>query len=363
MSLIPNEILTNIFSRLPVKSLLRLKCLSKFWLAQISSPSFIKMHLTSPVQTKNLLLFLENQDIFQVDFDSLEDGSVVQLAEVDYIPLICSHAEVEFCGSCDGLICMANAKNADYVVLWNPSTRECFNLDSTCIDNPDDAVSEECIYRLGYDKINDDYKVVRLAFYLKELFGKPDYEVKVYSMKTDSWHTSEKFPYYPSTESIGNSVAGGAMHWISDMKLDSQNKRMIVAFDFRTEKYRVISPPESQDPYDCLFLDNLEGCLSISCSRYLSLTMDLFLLKEYGGENEHWSKLITWSPTFSFQVQSTMVPIAYSKCGKKVLLNLDDERLGWYNLEEKTFEEIRIHGIEEFIEADICVESLVCIDV
>uniref|UniRef100_K4D590 F-box domain-containing protein n=1 Tax=Solanum lycopersicum TaxID=4081 RepID=K4D590_SOLLC len=41
----PEEILVNILTRLPVKSLVRFKCVSKFWITLISDPYFTKKHL------------------------------------------------------------------------------------------------------------------------------------------------------------------------------------------------------------------------------------------------------------------------------------------------------------------------------
>ncbi|KAM7488734.1 hypothetical protein LguiB_026218 [Lonicera macranthoides] len=40
LPLIPDEIIDNILLRLPVKSLLRFKCVSKRWLSTISDPNF-----------------------------------------------------------------------------------------------------------------------------------------------------------------------------------------------------------------------------------------------------------------------------------------------------------------------------------
>ncbi|KAL0414846.1 UNVERIFIED_CONTAM: hypothetical protein Sradi_1686300 [Sesamum radiatum] len=39
------EVLSEVLSRLPVKSLLRFKCVSKFWVELINTPYFISLHL------------------------------------------------------------------------------------------------------------------------------------------------------------------------------------------------------------------------------------------------------------------------------------------------------------------------------
>ena len=42
---LPQEIITNILSRLPIKSLLQFKSVSKLWLSLISNPQFVELHL------------------------------------------------------------------------------------------------------------------------------------------------------------------------------------------------------------------------------------------------------------------------------------------------------------------------------
>ncbi|KAL4375927.1 hypothetical protein GQ457_02G034840 [Hibiscus cannabinus] len=42
---LPHDLILDIFGKLPVKSLLRFKCLSKQWFRQITDPRFIDFHL------------------------------------------------------------------------------------------------------------------------------------------------------------------------------------------------------------------------------------------------------------------------------------------------------------------------------
>jgi hypothetical protein len=44
---LPKDLSMEILSRLPVKSLMRFKCISKSWCALITNPNFITKHLTS----------------------------------------------------------------------------------------------------------------------------------------------------------------------------------------------------------------------------------------------------------------------------------------------------------------------------
>ncbi|EYU20296.1 hypothetical protein MIMGU_mgv1a018445mg [Erythranthe guttata] len=71
---VPSEIIENILLRLPVKSLMRFKCVSKSWEATISDPEFIANHLRQAKETKkkksssdddkDLLLWVGKRSLF-----------------------------------------------------------------------------------------------------------------------------------------------------------------------------------------------------------------------------------------------------------------------------------------------------------
>ncbi|XP_047337999.1 F-box protein CPR1-like [Impatiens glandulifera] len=250
--------------------------------------------------------------------------------------------------------------------IWNPSTRMSIKLPYESTDiaiHP--GLCTSCVYRIGYDNTNDDYKVVRIVVYLILGFG-IEYEIKVYSLRSNSWHRPEKFPHCPNWKSFGNSIVCGSLHWISTVKSeksDLKEESLIVAFDIGTEKYRVLPQPQYRGPYYKLYVDDLGECLSLSC-HYKSSTVDMFLLKEYGGKNEHWSRLINatllkeyggTNESWLRLAQNIPVPsnhvvksAAYSNCGKNVLLSMDDDNLVWYDLDSESLEDPRIHADENY---------------
>ncbi|XP_047331277.1 F-box protein CPR1-like [Impatiens glandulifera] len=359
-SFFPDEILENVLCRLPVKSLLRLRCISKSWLSLISSPRFVKLHLNRSVQTKsNLSLFLiTGHEFFRWNLYSLDHD--LQPPEVINHPIDGHPFRYRWytIGSCHGLICLSNSID-DTIYLWNPSTKKSIKLPYA---NPSCSCYDRS-YGFGYDNTNDDYRVVRTVLGRDAQGDIINYEINVYSLRSNSWHMSEKFHHCPNFESK-NVIACGALHWISG-NIEEEEKSWIVAFNLGTEKYRVIPTPEYSGPHYIISLNNFEEYLSLSC-HYYSNVVDVWLLNEYGGKNEYWSKLISLPPTEpqtdspNFQ---SVKPIAYSKSGKKVLLQMDYISLAWYNLEDESVEDIMLHDLGPFFDFYSCLESLVSVDV
>ncbi|KAL7166820.1 hypothetical protein ACSBR2_037484 [Camellia fascicularis] len=55
---LPEEIITDILSRLPVRLLLRFRCISMHWRALIDSSDFVKLHLNRSIETNTTLSFI-----------------------------------------------------------------------------------------------------------------------------------------------------------------------------------------------------------------------------------------------------------------------------------------------------------------
>lgn len=67
MAILPPDIMMDILSRLPGKSLLRFKCVSKPFCSLIDSPELIKLHLNRSMETKsNLSLILIGWDTTKI---------------------------------------------------------------------------------------------------------------------------------------------------------------------------------------------------------------------------------------------------------------------------------------------------------
>ncbi|CAL5344396.1 unnamed protein product [Camellia sinensis] len=77
------------------------------------------------------------------------------------------------------------------------------------------------------------------------------------------------------------------------------------------------------------------------------------------GVKESWTKLFSIAQPQVIGSFEFVTPLAYSNSGREVLLVQDNKKLIWYDLEHKKVKNIKIHGLPEYFEKEICVESLV----
>ncbi|CAL5441383.1 unnamed protein product [Camellia sinensis] len=360
MSSLPEEVLADILSRLPVKQLLRFRSVSSLWRALIDSSDFVKLHLNRSIETKNnlSLILRDNHRLYSIEFDSL--SSAVTAVQLDHHPLRCQDYGTEVWGSCNGLLCLANA--LDTLVLWNPSNRNSRRLPHAAVEFQNlSKYYENRIYGFGYDSGSDDYKVVRIVAIKGVNDDYFDYEVKVYSLKSNSWHRAKKFPHFPNLKKSGGALAGGALHWVVTEELEVYTAGLIVSFDLCREEYGFVPQPDYSDKNFFMSVQELEGCLSVLCYYYLA-GVHLWVMKDYGVK-ESWTKLVTVAEPGVVRPPPYMRPLVYSKNGGERLLEQDMEGLLWYDLKRKrVVKNVVIHGIEELVQVEMCVGSLVPIN-
>ena len=109
---LPEELIRReILTRLPVRSVLRFKSVSKSWLSLFSEPRFIKQHLThSTTQIPN--------DDFLV---AIRKTKVVILSRYKEIVALDSKHILDVVGSVRGLVCLTGR---NMLSLWNPATNQ-----------------------------------------------------------------------------------------------------------------------------------------------------------------------------------------------------------------------------------------------
>ncbi|XP_057428936.1 F-box/kelch-repeat protein At3g23880-like [Lotus japonicus] len=240
---IPFDLVVEILCRLPVKSLLQLRCVCKSWKTLISDPEFAKTHLRcSPKDftchhTMANLRSYRSRALMVYPLQSVFNAAAVTTpataTRVKY-PLNDQNRFNFIAGSCHGMLLLDIDESSP--ILWNPSTRRFKKLPS--LENPL-LEEEDCecytTYGFGYDHSTDRYKVVAV-FCLKcddddddEVYYET--QVKVHTLGTDSWRSIEDFGSGDPGNESGKFVSG-TLNWLLSDDL------VIVSFDLGNESYQ-----------------------------------------------------------------------------------------------------------------------------
>ncbi|KAM3249692.1 hypothetical protein P3L10_011462 [Capsicum annuum] len=276
-SIFPSEILLNILTRLPVKSLLRFKSVSKPWNVMISSNEFKKIHRDQSKALGREKLLLQSRNVFE--FRDLE-SSLLDLMENQQFPLKKFQRAEVWC-LCDGLVLLRNPRAYKNYVLWNPSTREYRAI--SCPDNHLNYNEEPRRVRacgLCYDSSVGDYKVILIY----DLF------YAVYSLIRDSWTTKTSFPcpvlpLLPGDLiSFGISTAG-CVFWSlinGKIQLFVDRASTIIYFDVKSDGVKNLSTPDFVGENDFFYLASVKGCLSLYGSRIESKELNIWIMEQDG---------------------------------------------------------------------------------
>ncbi|KAL6582707.1 hypothetical protein OROMI_004786 [Orobanche minor] len=228
---LPQDMIEEILSRLPVKSLLRFRCVSKVWHSLIGSKSFMRKQLknskrnTSFAQQKALLLLREEP----FNFSDCSLSSLFHKPDFHAIEFnFASHPiySLRLVGSSNGLVCIL--LNHEEFVLWNPSTRR-ISKKLPLLPNMD---KRPHTYGFGCDdEWSDDYNYKVVVIFVNE-----DYSA-VYTSKSDSWRIIWNNPWSFSTYFVRRGkLKSGKLQW-EFWELRRKGESFCIDFDLKREVF------------------------------------------------------------------------------------------------------------------------------
>ncbi|KAF7813729.1 F-box/kelch-repeat protein [Senna tora] len=273
---LPEELLLNILLRLPVKSLLRFKSVSKLWHSLISDPHFANSHFQRSSFLSGRLLHIADSQVRSIDFHS----SISALVHLN-CPIIPPPPSLQIWGSCKGFVVV---HNGDHLFVWNPSTGSCKQLTSS----PMTSQFVRFIHGFGYDASTDDYLLVLAGGELRY--------AQFFSMKANSWKEIEgsaNFSYCKAViESSIGSFLNGAIHWLVLGPRTQITDHIVLAFNVTERNFHEIPLLDDFGSLDFCYLGTLGGCLSL-CELGEGTT-NIWLMKEYGLKSS-WTKSFVMS--------------------------------------------------------------------
>jgi F-box interacting protein len=304
---VPDDVVYDILSWLPVKSLMRYRCVSKYCNSIITDPIFITIHndranslLSHKNKNNGYLLYSAKRhnhsscnELYTFVYN--KDRTLTEISSFQ-IPL--SHTLIV--DSCNGMFFLSNYRK-NLLYLWNPSIRKFKMLPPNLLGHLLGSVA----HGLAYHSQKNDFKILRIVFQR----SLADTSAEVYTLSTDSWR--RVVISMESELNIGSInykhispclFFNGALHSIVYSEYREQS--FILSFDVNDERFRKIMLPQNyldEPSYsDFEHLAMIKGSLALIVfstviDKILGICQ-IWVMREYGVV-ESWTKkwiLINW---------------------------------------------------------------------
>ncbi|KAK2987802.1 hypothetical protein RJ640_024429 [Escallonia rubra] len=299
---LPHDVIVNILSRLPVKTLLRFRSVSKPWRSLIRSPKFITTHLQTTVQnpsaaaTSLILHSLHHKSedhlLFLVSITPFRQ----ELTKLDH-PFPGVFLEMEVVGSINGLVCLCRPRWGDGITIWNPATKQSKGVKlSGYAPNP--VFNDRVSIGFCYDPVGDDYKVISILNFKPET--KVPARVEVYSCGAESWKKLDVKPPFTFLQTKCIAILKGVPYWVVGIDDEFGSRKAFVWFDVQKGVFHMLPAPMFGG------MGVFEGCLvewrdNLAVIVYpktgpLYVPLDVWVMEDDGDGIGYWVKKFTVGP-------------------------------------------------------------------
>lgn len=318
----PEDLIAEVVRRLPVKDMLRFRCVNKSWYRFIATSCFIKSTISNtsnPYLLYTQPLFYTLQDLSQEElFDDYDEnldynGNLPDNFRAKYyyttnlfgVNKKATDTYVKVYGICNGLLCVSEDKlfPTSRIYLWNPVIRKVKQIPMIA---PAKASGPARDADLCFGYFCDDYKLVKIAPF------DGNYSVGVYSLTTDAW----KIKYCPSNYATFRSSSNPSSNkFVNGVAYFVNFDGMLVCFDLHHDKIREVQFPNKFHPQSHSFSVEAWG--------------ESIALIEYSDQNQNLTKWVlrncaarstsTWEKKVSIKLEADMYPLGITQHGKYLL--------------------------------------------
>ncbi|KAK4266445.1 hypothetical protein QN277_027366 [Acacia crassicarpa] len=353
---LPPNIIIDILSRLPIKSILSCKRVCKSWLRLISHPRFVELQLarsSTSILIKTIPSLSESRKIIltHVDQRGRDPYRFDKLMLTPKINLPCS--KFGLVNSCNGLLCLSGFEKDDPIWVCNPILGEYVTIPSAS-----EGRNLGSFTGLGFCAATNRYKVLQ-TFHPKVKWSGDNYlDAEIYHMDTGTWKSIGYAPCALVAPSF-NSFLRSSLHWVPSAGGSSE---YIYSFNFETEEFGSVPPPPCLDGAkrqisNDLKLGIVEGCLFV-CVFGDSRKFDIWVMKDYGVK-ESWTKQLVIENLYPRKSHSDVYePVKFLGNGEILMLYNDSEVL-CYNTVTKRLRRTRVTHTRHEFNATALTPSLV----
>ncbi|XP_069148648.1 F-box protein CPR1-like [Solanum lycopersicum] len=323
---IPNDIIIDILTKLPVKSLLRLKGICRSWYSLIKDEKFVKQHHDTHKNRQKYFIISRGHEIFHhytMDVPQVVDSTrIVSLIEppIRIDQSLKVYPNIQYFSS-NGILFITYSH--DIIVMWNPSTRESRRIPSPIYNN------RGSMYSFCYFHYIDDYKIFRLRC-------GDNKEIDIFSTKSNMWKSIGMFPSNYYFLGFNVVMVDGIVYMMARNK-ENLPSVTILRFCLEKEKFE----DELLFPYVVPWTRHVLHSLGekLCLIRILDDNREFWL---YTMEKNSWNKILT----IPLALKNGLKPVSFTEDGSMMFQSFDRRGFVAYNSTLHKFEQVNVGGIK-----------------
>ncbi|CAH8256534.1 unnamed protein product [Arabidopsis lyrata] len=298
MSNLPQDLVEEILSRVPLTSLRAMRSTCKKWNTLFKDERFTKKHIAQvAVETTKerefvaIMLLNFRAYLMRVNLQGIHNNSNPLLKPIGKLISLDTSDQVNISRvfRCEGLL-LCTTKDYTRLVVWNPYLGQTLWI---CVE-PRFVRHRKFYYVnvLGYDKSKScyAYKILRFAHFF---FEKSIHEI--YELNSNSWRVLDVTPHWCISYNSHSVSLKGNTYWFTS-NLESKDKFLeLLCFDFTTEKFGLHLPL----PFEFYYCQTVtlsafkeEQLAVLHQSSYGDLGMEIWITTKIEPNEVSWSKFL-----------------------------------------------------------------------
>uniref|UniRef100_A0A1J3HPG3 F-box protein n=1 Tax=Noccaea caerulescens TaxID=107243 RepID=A0A1J3HPG3_NOCCA len=341
---IPLDLEEAILTRLPAKSLMKLRCVSKMWSSMIRSQKFVDSYYAMSSATRSRFTIAFSNGVFVEDdakrclfiFSCSHEGDKSSSSLVANLNMTIPGVSMSLVSMCPSVHGFVTHSYSDRFTICNPSTGQALTV--PC---------KSSRTSLGYDPVEDQFKALTLVSSIHHHHDEGSLVHEVITGIGGGGGGSRREVKSPLYYPVKNGPCINGFMYYGAWAPRQRRNPVIVCFDVRYERLSFIKAPKDVVVLECnSILIEYNGKLAsiVRCPLSFS-SFDLWILEDV--EKQEWSKQ-TFELPYSLM---HMTSPGTNKAGEIIFapkaLSHDVQPfcIFYYNLESKSITSVRIHGI------------------
>ncbi|CAA7045688.1 unnamed protein product [Microthlaspi erraticum] len=275
---LPKDVVEEILSRVPAKSLKRLRSTCKLWNSLFTDKGFTEKHCRNAPKQSLVLMLKELRVGLNTGASHVDFKGALALEDSHSNP---QQVDISTVFHCDSLLLCTTRNNRRHVVVWNPCLGETKWIQLKTCDPGYHS------FALGYENNQScrSYKILRWYYH-----GDRVVVLEMYDFGSDSWRNLDLGALNCCIQQNDVSFKGDT-YWLA--RIDSKSDLLLVSFDFTSESFRRLCLPAFQDPGWMSLSVVREERLLVLHRNFGASKIEMWVANEIDTEAVRWSKCFT----------------------------------------------------------------------